>query len=180
MSRSKPSGLSAEKEAEALVLAARIRELADDELVQMARLLVSKPEHEVFGDTEFELRDIVLKVGAKALEEHLRQKNGYRGCSIDCPTCAQAAEFHGARSKSLMSLLGAIAVQRAYYYCHRCGGQFPWDQIVGLTPKRLTPGAERATSLAGLLTDSFDEAATKVLPELSGLRLSETTVQHTT
>jgi hypothetical protein len=79
-----------------------------------------------------------------------------------------------------MSLLGSIAVRRAYYYCHRCGGQFPWDRAVGLTGKRLTPGAERATSLAGLLTDSFDEAATKVLPELSGLRLSETTVQHTT
>jgi len=74
MSRSKPSGLSAAKEAEAQVLAARIRELADDELVQMARLLVSKPESEIFGDTEFELRDIVLKVGAKALEEHLRLK----------------------------------------------------------------------------------------------------------
>jgi hypothetical protein len=79
-----------------------------------------------------------------------------------------------------MSLLGSIKVRRAYYYCHRCGGQFPWDQTVGLTPKRLTPGAERAASLAGLLTDSFEEAATKVLPELSGLRLSETTVQHTT
>lgn len=79
-----------------------------------------------------------------------------------------------------MSLLGSIRLRRAYYYCHRCGGQFPWDQTVGLTTKRLTPGAERATSLAGLLTDSFEEAATKVLPELSGLRLSETTVQHTT
>jgi hypothetical protein len=72
-------------------------------------------------------------------------------------------------------------VQRAYYYCHRCGhGLFPWDEEVGLTPKRLTPGAERAASLAGLLTDSFEEAAEKVLPELTGLRLSETTVQRTT
>ena len=52
----------------------RIRELADDEILQMARLLVSKPDREIFGDTEFELRDIVLKVGAKAIEEHLRQK----------------------------------------------------------------------------------------------------------
>ena len=49
-----------------------------------------------------------------------------------------------------------------------------------MTPKRLTPGAERAASLAGLLTDSFEEAAEKVLPELSGLHLSETTVQRTT
>ena len=79
-----------------------------------------------------------------------------------------------------MSLLGQVTVQRAYYYCHRCGGTFPWDQDVGLTPKRLTPGAERAASLAGLLTDSFEEAAEKVLPELSGLHLSETTVQRTT
>lgn len=77
-------------------------------------------------------------------------------------------------------MLGALTVQRAYYYCHHCGGLFPWDADVGLTPKRLTPGAERAASLAGLLTDSFAEAADQVLPELSGLHLSESTVQRTT
>jgi hypothetical protein len=74
MARTKPVTLSADKEAEAQALAARIRELAEEELVAMARLLVSKPEHETFGDTEYELRDLVLRVGAKALEEHLRQK----------------------------------------------------------------------------------------------------------
>jgi parvulin-like peptidyl-prolyl isomerase len=66
--------LSAEQEAEAQALAQRIRELTEEEVVQMARLLVSKPDREIFGDTEFELRDIVLKLGAKALEERLRQK----------------------------------------------------------------------------------------------------------
>jgi parvulin-like peptidyl-prolyl isomerase len=74
MARAKPVTLSAEKEAEAQTLATRIRELAEEELVAMARLLVSKSERETFGDTEYELRDIVLKVGAKALEEHLRLK----------------------------------------------------------------------------------------------------------
>ena len=68
------SSLSVEKETEAQALAQRIRELADEELVQIARLLVSKPDREIFGDTEFQLRDMLLKVGAKALEEHLRQK----------------------------------------------------------------------------------------------------------
>jgi hypothetical protein len=77
--------------------------------------------------------------------------------------------------------LGEVTLKRGYYYCQRCGtGSFPWDQDVGLTDKRLTPGAERAVSLAGLLTDSFEEAAEKVLPELSGLHLAETTVQRTT
>ena len=74
MPRSTRSALTVEKEAEAQVLAKQIRELADEELVEIARLLVSKPDHQIFGDTEFELRDMVLKVGAKALEEHLRQK----------------------------------------------------------------------------------------------------------
>jgi hypothetical protein len=74
MASSTRLSLSAEQEAEAQALAQRIRELADEEFVQMARLLVSKPDREIFGDTEFELRDIVLKVGAKALQERLRQK----------------------------------------------------------------------------------------------------------
>jgi len=74
MARSKRSVLPLEREAEAQVLAQRLRELADEEFVEIARLLVSKPEQQIFGDTEFELRDIVLRVGAKALEEHLRQK----------------------------------------------------------------------------------------------------------
>jgi hypothetical protein len=74
MASSTRFSLSAEQEAEAQALAQRIREVADEEVVQMARLLISKPDREVFGDTEFELRDIVLKVGAKALQERLRQK----------------------------------------------------------------------------------------------------------
>lgn len=68
------SSLAVEKEVEAQALAQRLRELADEELLQMARLLISKPDREIFGDTEFQLRDIVLQIGAKALEEHLRQK----------------------------------------------------------------------------------------------------------
>jgi parvulin-like peptidyl-prolyl isomerase len=74
MASSTRSPLSSEQEAEAQALALRLRELAADELLQMARLLVSKPDREIFGDTEFQLRDIVLRVGAKALEERLRQK----------------------------------------------------------------------------------------------------------
>jgi hypothetical protein len=74
MPSSTRSPLSSEQEAEAQALALRLRELAADELLQMARLLVSKPDREIFGDTEFQLRDIVLRVGAKVLEEHLRQK----------------------------------------------------------------------------------------------------------
>ena len=44
---------------------------------------------------------------------------------------------------------------------------------------RLSAGATRAVALAGV-TGSFAEAAERVLPELSGLRVSESTVERTT
>lgn len=74
MASSKHCSLSVEQEAEAQALAHRIRELAEEEFLQIARLLVSKPDREIFGETEFQIRDIVLKAGAKALEERLHQK----------------------------------------------------------------------------------------------------------
>jgi hypothetical protein len=92
-----------------------------------------------------------------------------------------AATFHDYSPRTPLSLLGPIPLERAYYYCGRCGhGLAPFDAAVGLTAKRLTPGAERVCCLAGLLSDSFEEAAEKVLPEMSGLRLSESTAQRTT
>ena len=78
-----------------------------------------------------------------------------------------------------LSLFGPITLRRAYYYCHRCGGQFPWDQRVGLTAKRLTPAAEELTTLAGTISNSFQEAALRVLPRMAALRLSESTAQRT-
>jgi hypothetical protein len=98
---------------------------------------------------------------------------------VICPTCEQSADFQGYRPLTPLSILGPIPLQRAYYYCHRCGGHFPWDQAVGLTPKRLTPGAEEVTTLAGTTGESFREASEKLLPKMAAIRLSESTVQRT-
>src|SRR5438132_10773174 len=71
MSHDEP--LTAELEAKAQELAARIRARADEDILALARLLVSKNDTEVFGDTEFEARNIVHHVGAVALEERLKK-----------------------------------------------------------------------------------------------------------
>ena len=77
--------------------------------------------------------------------------------------------------------MGTVGCQRAYYYCGRCGkGVLPWDNKVGLTARSFTPATERLVSLAGALSDSFAEAAERVLPEMAGLNVAETTVQRTT
>jgi hypothetical protein len=100
---------------------------------------------------------------------------------VTCPNCQQAAEFKGYRPKSVESLLGSITVSRGYYHCGRCGqGLFPFDATTGLGCHRLTPGAARVVSLLGLIGDSFQEAAAKLLPEACGLHLSESTVQRVT
>jgi hypothetical protein len=65
--------LTAELEAQAQELAARIRARADDDILALARLLVSKNDAEVFGDTEFEARNIVHHLGAAAFEERLKK-----------------------------------------------------------------------------------------------------------
>lgn len=73
--------LTPEQEAEAQRLAAIIGRRAQEEALQMARLLVSKPDSEIFGQTEFELRDRAHDLAAHALETALRErkKGGTRG-----------------------------------------------------------------------------------------------------
>jgi parvulin-like peptidyl-prolyl isomerase len=68
------TALTREQENEAQLLAERIRQAAGDEFLQMARLLVGKKTNEIFGATEFEVRDILVRVGAKVYEEYLREK----------------------------------------------------------------------------------------------------------
>jgi hypothetical protein len=63
-----------QREAQAQELLARLRSQADADLLALARLLVSKSDQEIFGDTEFAIRDIVHRLGAKALETHLAGK----------------------------------------------------------------------------------------------------------
>jgi hypothetical protein len=69
-----PQPLSPELEAEAQALVARLRPQAEEDLLALARLLVSKEDHELFGDTEFEVRDLVHRLGAKAYSAYLAGK----------------------------------------------------------------------------------------------------------
>lgn len=66
--------LSPELEAKAQELLARVRPQTDEELLALCRLLVSKPDDQIFGDTEFEARDIVHRLGAKAFETYVAEK----------------------------------------------------------------------------------------------------------
>jgi hypothetical protein len=70
--------LNEEQEAESQRIYERLRGAFDEELKTMARFMASKPNHQLFGQTEFELRDRVHELGARVLETAAdeRQKRG--------------------------------------------------------------------------------------------------------
>ena len=79
-----------------------------------------------------------------------------------------------------MSLAGPITVSAAYYYCRHCHcGHKPWERVLQLKPSTLTPAAEELSTLAGVL-GSFADGAERVLQKMSGLHLSESTIERTT
>lgn len=66
--------LSPEQALEAKQLEAKIRLAIDKEVAALASLLAGRSDKDLFGQTEFEVRDLVLRIGAKAYEERLREK----------------------------------------------------------------------------------------------------------
>lgn len=56
----------------------RLKGAFEDELRRMARLMASKPDNKLLGETEFEIRDAVHRLGAKVVETAVdeRQKKG--------------------------------------------------------------------------------------------------------
>jgi hypothetical protein len=62
------------QEAQAQELAAAIAQAAQEDLLAIARDLVACDDASLFGDTEFRVRDAILRVAAKALQQRLAQK----------------------------------------------------------------------------------------------------------
>lgn len=84
------------------------------------------------------------------------------------------------RPKTLVSLFGDLCVTSPYYHCGSCGeGHKPWEDKLRIGTRRVTAAAAEAISLAGLLT-SFGRAQRQTLKKLTGIRVSESTVQRVT
>ena len=89
--RTPPHALTAEQRAEAERILSGMLQAAEGDLRQLAELLATKTEADTFGATEFTVRDIVLRVGAKAVETALaeRKKGGTTGAAAPAPRAAR-------------------------------------------------------------------------------------------
>ena len=66
--------LTTAQEAEAQRLAALILQKAQEEVLQMARLLVSKPDAQLLGVAEFQIRERAHQLAAHTIETALNER----------------------------------------------------------------------------------------------------------
>ena len=98
---------------------------------------------------------------------------------MSCPHCCEDAKFIGYRVCRPTCLFGKIVYERAYYHCRHCkSGWFPTDAEFGIEDHQ-TSGAREVVSLLGVL-EPFEPSARRILPRLTGLKVSASTVQRTT
>lgn len=83
--------LNPQQEAEAQRIYQALKQAADADLMALARLLASKPDSQLLGTTEFQVRDAVHTIGAKALETALqgRKKGATTAPAVPAPPASR-------------------------------------------------------------------------------------------
>ena len=62
-----------------------------------------------------------------------------------CPRCGQTLSARGPQERTVETLVGAIRLQRPYFYCERCQfGTAPLDEALQLTERRKQPDVQKA------------------------------------
>ena len=88
------------QEAEARRIYDALKRAADADLLALARLLAAKPDGELLGATEVQVRDRALRIGAKALEAALdgRKKGGTRAPAAPARTATRRRSSRGGKA----------------------------------------------------------------------------------
>jgi hypothetical protein len=96
-----------------------------------------------------------------------------------CPRCGQTLSARGPQERTVETLVGAIRLQRPYFYCEGC--QFsmaPLDAALGLTARRKQPDVQQAA--VRLTKEVPYETACELFKALTGLPLSAHTAHEMT
>ena len=97
-----PEGMTPEQFAEAQRLMVVTSRAVEDELWRMCCLSASKKDPQLLGETEFQLRDLLLRAGAKVLEAAVnerRKKGGIQAAASRVPTVSTTPALSGGGRK---------------------------------------------------------------------------------
>jgi hypothetical protein len=121
------------------------------------------------------IRESMHSAGAKAIERLLAVPVVHQ-TGIAC-ACGHSARYHERRRKQVLTILGPVTFERAYYLCPNCHqGQSPRDQELDVVGTECSPGVRRMMSLVGS-EDSFGVGRRK-LQLLAGLEVTTKAVER--
>jgi hypothetical protein len=124
---------------------------------------------------EMATRSVMHKAGASVIEKLLNARTE-PDRQIPCP-CGHQARLHQMRPKQILTALGPIRIERAYYLCSHCHqGQSPRDRQLDVEDTEYSPAVRRMIALVG--SESSFEQGRQQLEELAGLEVTTKAVER--
>lgn len=115
------------------------------------------------------------RAGAAALSRLLSMDGGHPA-QVDC-VCGQTARYHDTRPKHLLTVLGPLQIERAYYHCAHCRqGHSPRDRELDVEGTQCSPGVRRMLGVVG--SESSFEQGRAQLELLAGLEVTTKAVER--
>lgn len=150
------------------------------EVNRLCNAILSNQDHGERLDlesVEMAVRNSAHRVGALTLEKIINADNGGKKESkIECGN-GHHARFVNCRAKAVITVLGKISVERAYYHCSDCqSGFIPKDDLLDIAKTQFSPGVRRMMALVGA-KESFD-AGRNDLKILAGVSVTDKDVER--
>jgi hypothetical protein len=120
-------------------------------------------------------RAAMHRAGAGVLN-HLLQESGPVPARVACP-CGQSARYREKRCRNLLTAVGPVRFERAYYCCHSCHhGQSPRDWELDILDTEYSPGVRRMMAVVG--SDASFDQGREQLQLLAGLEVTRKAVER--
>jgi hypothetical protein len=120
-------------------------------------------------------RAAMHRAGAGALN-HLLRESGPVPVEVPC-ACGQTARYRERRSRDLLTAVGPVRFERAYYCCSRCHrGQSPRDRQLDVLDTGYSPGVRRMMAVVG--SDASFDKGREQMELLAGLAVTRKAVER--
>ncbi len=120
---------------------------------------------------------LMQQIGAKVVEVVLGgQKLGYTGSSRPC-ACGERQRFVSHRTKAVLTTMGVVQLERAYYHCPACGeASIPHDEQAGLDAGGLSVALAQRAAMLGVHVPFG--LASQMLEHLTAQRVPDRTIER--
>jgi hypothetical protein len=124
---------------------------------------------------EMATRSAMHRAGASVIEQLLNAGTPTEP-EMACG-CGRQARFHQMRPKQILTALGQIRIERAYYTCNHCHqGQSPRDRELDVEGTEYSPAVRRIMAIVG--SENSFEQGRQQLAELAGLEVTTKAVER--